>query len=163
MGRNTVILDFSLPEKRVSSELLSFQLSFTLLCFFLWVSPLYTNSFSKPILIFTFSSKSSKAFKRGLYLKPSETTKILSTYLSCHNFFSLSSVQIIIVPFLRPASSKLYISGGVHRKKKIFPLKSQLRPLATFVPSLGRVGQCAWELCCSNIRKCFFWSDPCVI
>ena len=34
----------------------------------------------------------------GLYLKPSETTKILSTYLSCHNFFSLSSVQIIIVP-----------------------------------------------------------------
>ena len=36
--------------------------------------------------------------KGGLYLKPSETTKILSTYLSCHNFFSLSSVQIIIVP-----------------------------------------------------------------
>ena len=36
--------------------------------------------------------------KGGLYLKPSETTKILSTYLSCHNFFPLSSVQIIIVP-----------------------------------------------------------------
>ena len=35
---------------------------------------------------------------RGLYLKPPETTKKLSTYLSCHNFFPLSSVQIIIVP-----------------------------------------------------------------
>ena len=34
--------------------------------------------------------------KAGLYLKPFETTKILSTYLSCHNFFSLSSVQIIL-------------------------------------------------------------------
>ena len=77
---------------------------------------------------------------------------------------SLNGKEALVkdISFLRPASSNLYISGGVHRKKKIFPLKSQLMPLATFVPSLGRVGQCAWELCCSNIMKCFFWSDPCV-
>ena len=37
----------------------------------------------------------------------------------------------------------------------------QLRPLATFVPSLGRVGQCAWELGVLNSRKCHFFSDPC--
>ena len=44
-------------------------------------------------------SKNVDTLKRGgLYLKPPETTKKLSTYLSCHNFFPLSSVQIIIVP-----------------------------------------------------------------
>ena len=33
--------------------------------------------------------------KGGLYLKPQ---KSLSTYLSCHNFFSLSSLQIFLIP-----------------------------------------------------------------
>ena len=65
-------------------------------------------------------------------------------------------------PFRGPASSQLYISGGVHLKKKFFSLKLQLWPLATFVPSLGRVGQGAWELGLPNIRKCHFLSDPCV-
>ena len=43
-----------------------------------------------------------------------------------------------------------------------FLLKSLLRPLATHIPSLGRVGQCAWELGLPQIRKCHFVSDPCV-
>ena len=58
--------------------------------------------------------------------------------------------------FRGPASSQLYISGGVHRKRKKISLKSQLLPLATFVPSLGQVGQCAWELGLPNSRKCHF-------
>ena len=61
-----------------------------------------------------------------------------------------------------PASFQLYISGGVHRKNFFFLLKSQVRPLATFVPRLGQVGQGAWELGLPRIRKCNFWSDPCV-
>ena len=32
--------------------------------------------------------------KGGLDLKPQK----LNTYLSCHNFFSLSSVQILLIP-----------------------------------------------------------------
>ena len=52
--------------------------------------------------------------------------------------------------------------GGVTGIFFFSPLKSQLWPLATFVPSLGRVGQGAWELGLPNIRKCHFLSDPCV-
>ena len=57
--------------------------------------------------------------------------------------------------------SALYLRGGSPEKKN-FSLKSQLLPLATFVPSLGQVGQCAWELGLPNSRKCHFFSDPCV-
>ena len=39
-----------------------------------------------------------------------------------------------------PASSQLYISGGGSPEFFLL-LKSQVRHLATFVPSLGRVGQ----------------------
>ena len=51
--------------------------------------------------------------------------------------------------------------GGLPGGKKI-SLKLQLRPLATFVPRLGRVGQGAWELGLPNSRKCHFLSDPCM-
>ena len=51
--------------------------------------------------------------------------------------------------------SALYLRGG-SPEKKFFSLKSQLLPLATFVPSLGQVGQCAWELGLPNSRKCHF-------
>ena len=34
--------------------------------------------------------------------------------------------------------------GGVHRKKNNKTTRRRLRPLATFVPSLGRCGQGAW-------------------
>ena len=54
------------------------------------------------------------------------------------------------------------ISQGGFTGKKNFPLKSQLWPLATFVPRLGRVGQGAWELGLPRRRRCHFWSDPCV-
>ena len=64
--------------------------------------------------------------------------------------------------FRGSASSQLYISGGVYRGGGKFSLILQLRPLATFVPSLGRVGQCTWELGLPNSRKCHFLSDPCV-
>ena len=75
----------------------------------------------------------------------------------CYNFVGFRySPQ-----FRGPASSQLYISGGVYRGKK-FSLRLQLRPLATLVPRLGRVGQCAWELGLPNSRKCHFLGDPCM-
>ena len=52
--------------------------------------------------------------------------------------------------------------GGFTGKIFFFWLRLQLRPLATLVPRLGRVGQGAWELGLPNIRKCNFLSDPCV-
>ena len=52
--------------------------------------------------------------------------------------------------------------GGFTGKNKNKTTVSQLRPLATFVPSLGRLGQGAWELGLPQIRKCHFLSDPCV-
>ena len=52
--------------------------------------------------------------------------------------------------------------GGLPEIFFFLLLKSQLRPLATFVPRLGRVGQGAWELGLPKIRKCHFLSDPCV-
>ena len=55
-----------------------------------------------------------------------------------------------------PLLSSISQGGGVYRKKYKL-LKSQLRPLATLVPSLGRGGQGAWELGLSQIRKCHFW------
>ena len=69
--------------------------------------------------------------------------------------------------FFGPASSQHYNSGGgggggVHRKKRKNFTVSQLRPLATLVPSLGRLGQGAWDLGLPQIRKCHFLSDPCV-
>ena len=70
--------------------------------------------------------------------------------------------------FSGPASSQLYNSGGggggggVTGNFFFFLLKSLLRPLATHIPSLGRVGQCVWELGLPQIRKCHFLSDPCV-
>ena len=73
------------------------------------------------------------------------------------NFFFLAGRRNSFAP---PLLSSNFRGGST--EKKNFPLKSQLMPLATFVPSLGRVGQCAWELCCSILMKCFFWSDPCV-
>ena len=39
---------------------------------------------------------------------------------------------------------------------------SQLMPLATFVPSLGRCGQGPWLSNLAQIRQFFFFSDPCV-
>ena len=51
--------------------------------------------------------------------------------------------------------SALYLRGG-SPEKKIFSLKLQLLPLATFVPRLVQVGQCTWELGLTNIRKCHF-------
>ena len=52
--------------------------------------------------------------------------------------------------------------GGGSPEFFFVPVLLQLRPLATFVPSLGRVGQCTWELGVPNSRKCHFLSDPCV-
>ncbi len=52
-----------------------------------------------------------------------ETTRNLNTFLSCHNFFSLSSVQILLIPacnFCDPTSSNHHNSGGgggLHVKK----------------------------------------------
>ena len=71
--------------------------------------------------------------------------------------------------FFGPASSQHYNSGGggggggSPEKKPKKPAVSQLRPLATLVPSLGRLGQGAWELGLPQIRKCHFLSDPCVV
>ena len=48
--------------------------------------------------------------------------------------------------------SALYLRGG-SREFFFTSVILQLRPLATFVPSLGRVGQCAWELGLPNNRK----------
>ena len=55
--------------------------------------------------------------------------------------------------FRGPASSQLYISGGVHGKKKFTSVILQLLPLATFEPRLVQVGQCAWELGLTNNWK----------
>ena len=52
------------------------------------------------------------------------------------------------------------ISQGGFTGEKNIPLISSLRPLATRIPSLGRVGQCAWELGLPKIRKCHFLRDP---
>ena len=52
--------------------------------------------------------------------------------------------------------SALYLRGGLP-EIFFFPLRLQLRPLATLEPRLGRVGQCAWELGLPNSRKCHFW------
>ena len=47
--------------------------------------------------------------------------------------------------------------GGVHgKKKKKKPALSQLRALATRTPSLGRVGQGAWELGFAQIGGTIF-------
>ncbi len=46
--------------------------------------------------------------------------------------------------FRGPASSELYISGGGSPGEKSLTVQSQLRPLATRTPSLGRCGQGAW-------------------
>ena len=54
------------------------------------------------------------------------------------------------------------ISKGGSPEIFFISLKSQLWPLATFVPRLGRVGQGAWELGLPRRRRCHFWSDPCV-
>ncbi len=48
--------------------------------------------------------------------------------------------------------SALYLRGGSRERKKTSVIL-QLRPLATFVPRLGQVGQCAWELGLPNSRK----------
>ena len=81
----------------------------------------------------------------------------------CNIFKTFCKIQSIYMfhSFAPPLLSSIF-QGGFTGNFFFFPLKSQLRPLATFVPRLGWVGQGAWELCCSNIRKCFFWSDPCV-
>ena len=55
--------------------------------------------------------------------------------------------------FRGPASSQLYISGGVHGKFFFTSVILQLLPLATFKPRLVQVGQCAWELGLTNSRK----------
>ena len=79
------------------------------------------------------------------------------------NFPKNSTKPRIFGKFRGPASSQLYNSGGGLPGKKIFfLLKSMLRPLATRIPSLGRVGQCAWGLGLPQIRKCHFLSDPCM-
>ena len=48
------------------------------------------------------------------------------------------------------------ISQGGFTGKFFFSLRLQLRPLATLVPRLGRVGQGTWELGLPNSRKCHF-------
>ena len=58
--------------------------------------------------------------------------------------------------FLGPASSQHYNSGGGSPEKINKTTKSQLMPLATFVPSLGRCGQGPWLSILLGIRKCFF-------
>ena len=60
-----------------------------------------------------------------------------------------------------PLLSSISQGGGLP-EFFFLPLKSLLRPLATRIPSLGRIGQCAWELGLPKIRKCHFLSDPCV-
>ena len=58
-------------------------------------------------------------------------------------------------PLLSSITQGGILPGG--GKKIIFLLKSLLRPLATRIPSLGRVGQCAWELGLPQIRKWLLW------
>ena len=60
--------------------------------------------------------------------------------LLCRNIFCISVSQDFFLPFYCTKRSGL----------------------ATFVPSLVQVGQCAWELGLPNGRKCHFLSDPCV-
>ena len=50
--------------------------------------------------------------------------------------------------------------GGGFTLKNIYI--SQLRALATHTPIWGRVAQGALDLCLQQIRKCHFFSDPCV-
>ena len=58
--------------------------------------------------------------------------------------------------FFDPASSQHHNSGGLHGKKKKKAALSQLRALATRTPSLGRVGQAAWELGFAQIGGAIF-------
>ena len=54
--------------------------------------------------------------------------------------------------FCDPASSQHHNSGGVHVKKKIKPIISQLRALATHTPIWGRIAQGALGLFLPQIR-----------
>ena len=62
-----------------------------------------------------------------------------------------------------PTSSNYHNSGEEVHVKKIKKITiSQLRALATHTPIWGRVAQGALEFCLPQIRKCYFFSDPCV-
>ena len=67
----------------------------------------------------------------GLYLKPTKFEHIFAAYS--------------VAP---PLLSSISQGGGEP------PFKSLLRPLATRIPSLGRVGQCAWV--CQKLGSAIF-------
>ena len=63
--------------------------------------------------------------------------------------------QICVVPPLLNSISQG--GGGGSPEKKCRIVQSQLRPLATRTPSLGRSGQAAWLESLPQIRKSIFW------
>ena len=86
-----------------------------------------------------------------------------SFFCSCHNFFSLSSVQIIFIPACCLFSavrlfSTLELRGGSPEKNSDSSV-SQLSALATLRPIWGRCGQGAFELSLPQIRL-FFLEKP---
>ena len=82
---------------------------------------------------------------------------MIGDHMSKPRTYLLKELELLpansVVP---PLLSSISQGGGVTGEKNK-PLKSQLRPLATLVPRLGRVGQGAWELGLPKIRKCHFF------
>ena len=70
----------------------------------------------------------------------------------------ISLIPPLLTPQLRGGGGG---GGGFTVENKQTAI-SQLRALATRTPSLGRVGQGAWELGFAQTRRCYFFSDPCV-
>ena len=80
----------------------------------------------------------------------------LNTICTCHNFFSLSSVQILRVAKALSLHRKSLVPPLLNTKFFFDSLVSQLSALATLRPIWGRVGQGAFELSMPQIRKCHF-------
>ena len=60
------------------------------MCFYIAALPFFDQDFT-----FTYQSYSDRAGQGGT---TPETNEIVTNICSCHNFFSLSSVQIIFIP-----------------------------------------------------------------
>ena len=74
---------------------------------------------------------------------------------------------VSLIPPLLNTATQGGGGGGVHGRKNPTPPPppiaiSQLRALATHTPSLGCVGQGAWELGFAQTRRRYFLSDPCM-